>query len=120
MSIENIYSCSFPLLCFLKVLGIFVPSFNQHGQFKVKIFDKIYFVSVNLLILTLFGLCLMKQQNEMSSSPLITTAWEFCTFYGNISNVILMIYQYHHSDDFIEILKVLNDFDDKVRYNIVR
>lgn len=116
MSNENIYSCSYPLLWFLKVLGIFVPSFDQHGKFKIRIIDKIYFVFANFMILTLFGFNLMKQQNEMSSSPLVAIAWESCAFFGNISSVIMMMYQYRNSKYLIQILKVLNDFDNKVEY----
>lgn len=116
MSTENIYSCSYPLLCYLKILGIFVPSFNRHGQFKIRIFDKIYFIIANLLMLTLLALTFMKPQNKMSSSLLITTAWEFCAYFGNIFNVIMMIYQYRHSMDCIEIMRILNDFDEQVKF----
>ena len=116
MSTENIYYCSYPLLCFLKILGIFVPSFNRLGQFKIGIFDKIYFICANLLMLTFLALCLMKPQNKMSSSLLITTALEFNTYFGNIFNVIMMIYQYRHSMDCIEIIKDLNDFDVQVKF----
>lgn len=115
MNIENIYSCSYPLLYFLKILGIFTPSFNRHGKFKIGVFDKIYFSLIILLIFTLLSFSLMKPQNKMSSSLLIITAWEFCAYFGNIFNMILMIYQYRHSNDFIEILKVLNEFDEQVK-----
>ncbi|KAL7020732.1 hypothetical protein ACKWTF_011629 [Chironomus riparius] len=116
MSTENIYYSSYPLLCFLKILGIFVPSFNRHGQFKIRIFDKIYFIFANSLMLILLAFCLMKPQNKMSSSLLITTAWEFCAYFGNIFNVIMMIYQYRHSINCIEILRSLNDFDVQVKF----
>ena len=115
MSIENIYTCSHPLLFFLKFLGIFVPSFDRYGQFKIRIFDKIYFIFVIFMMLTLLIASFMKSQNEMSSSLLITTAWEFCAYFGNVFNVIMMIYQYRHSKDCIEILKILNEFDEQVK-----
>lgn len=118
MNTENIYSCSYPLLCFLKILGIFVPSFNRNGQFKIGIFDKIYFIFANSLMITLLVFGLMKPQNKMSSSLLITTAWEFCTYFGNIFNVIMMIFQYRHSMDCIEIMKILNDFDVQVKFEL--
>lgn len=114
MKSQNIYYTAYPLLVFLKILGIFVPSFDKNGNFRITVYDKLYFIFIKILLTTILVCSFLKPQNGMSSSLLLSAAWEFCGYFGNLMTLLMMFYQYRHSMDFVRILNTINEFDEQV------
>lgn len=111
---SNIFTSVIPLLVYLKVVGMFVPSFRVDGSFRIKFIDKIYFSTVYIVMIALLILKLLKPDNEMSSSTIIILGAEMVSNLGVVSSLVMMIYQYRKSEKFIKIVKILHSFDEKV------
>lgn len=111
----DIFNSAAPLLIYLKVFGIFVPSFERNGiPFKIRILDKIYFSLVFCLMLSNFIFKVFKPVNSLNSSQILNTAWEICGNLSLFSILFMMIYQYRKAGKFVKILKLLNEIDGKV------
>lgn len=111
---QNVFNSAYPLLFFLKSIGIFVPSIRHSGQYEISTIDKIYFAFINCMLFALLMTGLIKPRNKMSSSLLIATAWELSGYFANVCSIILIMYQYRKSMKCVRIMQVLNEFDLKV------
>jgi hypothetical protein len=116
MSVD-IFTSAFPLLLYLKVLGIYLPSPNistQQRVFKIKFFDKIYFLVIFIALLSLAVYKFLKPHNNMSSSLILKLAWEASSNFGLVSALTMLVYQCKKSQAFVKILSHIHDIDEKV------
>ena len=115
---ENIFTSVLPLYYFSKIIGVFSPSFvglKQKGIFRFKIFDKVIFlVALSALFVLLVRSILNENHVLTSSSTFLVQCWEFCSSCGLASSFIAMIHHKKYSNEMINILKMLHEFDEKV------
>lgn len=117
--LENIFTTSLPLYFYLKVLGIFLPSFigsPKNGCFSVKLRDKIWFITVYIaLCIYLMSNLVKKTHYTATSSLILMTAWEVCAIIGLVMTLIVMTYQYIYATEIAKTLKMINELDEKVK-----
>jgi len=111
----NVYSLSIYLYYHLKILALLPHSINgpvSKGNFFIKIRDKIFTILSLVITASLF---LTTKAQDHVSSVVLTTIWELNSHNGRLTMLFLVCYQYWKSDKIVDILKMLNEFDEKVR-----
>lgn len=115
---ENVFTSATPLYYYLKMLGIFLPSFDgkiQSGILRVKLRDKIWsFITFCLLVILLFMNLMKKTHFFASTSIFLVIAWEVCAIIGLIAVLIVLIYQFIYARQIVKTLQLVNEFDEKV------
>lgn len=113
----NVYTAVEPLYVYLKVLGIFLPSFvgkSRDGILSVKTFDKILFLISLGVISLLTILNLNKKQRNLSNSYMLNTAYNMCAISGVLATLIVSINQLRIWRVSLAMLKAFYTFDEEV------
>lgn len=106
-----------PLYIFLKIFGIFLPSVNgnyRDGIFSVKLRDKIWCFLFYCGLIFLFYWN-VTAESVANFSLLMTKVWEACSILSIAMALLTVPLYYWKSNEIIEILKDLKDFDEKVK-----
>lgn len=117
---DNIYTAASPFLKVLRIFGIFPLAFAgpaRKGVFRFTFLDAIlrifwFAISMACMILSSFSL----KNVFLGQSKVLGLAWYFTTNAEVLCHVIVMLYQIHKRKNILEALKLLNSFDDSVRY----
>ena len=112
----NIYSSSIYFYYHLKFLALLPHSVNEklsNGSFSIKIRDKIFTIFV--LSATVAMSIAVKRQDHITSFVL-SRIWDVNSHTGRATILFLICYQYRKSDKILDILRGLNEFDEKVSY----
>ena len=113
----NIYTSVEPLYVYMKIFGLFLPSFvgkSQNGVLSVKTFDK-FWISTSLgVTLLLTVLCLNKHHRELSSSFMLDTAYDMCALSGVLAMLIVSINQLRTWRVAMTMLGAFYTFDEEV------
>jgi hypothetical protein len=115
--IQNIFTSVMPLFIYLKIFGLFLPSVVGRpylGNFKVKIFDRVWvFCSASFLIIcSIFTL--LKDQNQSTSSLVLISAYDMCAFSGLITALIQLFNQLRVWKEIEKLLNSIHSFDEEV------
>lgn len=116
--VVNIFTAVIPLYNFLKLLGLFLPSFDKNfrkGITQPKLIDKIWALLTFCGFILIIFKYLTKLSKFASSSVILVNAYEACTIAGLLLVLILMIYQHKNCYNILKILKMLHEFDEEVR-----
>lgn len=116
--LNNIFTSALPLYYYLKIFGIFLPSFTgsaHQGKLSVKLWDKFWFFTIYFTMAWMLFLNLKKDTHfTTSTSILLVIAWETCAITGLINVLIIQIYQYIYANEIGDTLSIIHEFDEKV------
>lgn len=120
----NFFTTILPLYVLLKIFSIFLPSFTGcfriGNNLNVKIFDKLWFLTVYCLLMWLLFLNLYDNDKiQKHYSILIDRGYESCSIIGLSVNLITLPYYYVKADKIAEIFKSLYEFDEKVKRKLI-
>lgn len=116
---QNVFTSFFHLYIFLKIFGMFLPSFDgkiSEGKFSAKLFDKLF--TILIFVATTYVLKLMMTINiavDLNSSLFMIVAYKFAGFAALSAVLIIIIYQTKYQKEIVNILKTFQKFDDEVR-----
>lgn len=113
----NIYTSVEPLYVYMKLFGLFLPSFvgkSQNGVFSVKTFDKFCFLITLGVTLLLTVLCLNKNHRKMSNSFMLDAAYDMCALSGVLAILIVIIHQLRIWRVSVAMMGAFYTFDEEV------
>lgn len=113
----NVYTSVEPLYVYMKIFGIFLPSFvgkSQNGILSVKTFDKFWFLISLVLVSFLTILIFNKQKNNVFSSLLLANVYDVCAIFGLFAILIVIINQLRIWRAIVTMLKEFYAFDEEV------
>lgn len=120
--IANIYTSALPLYYFLKLMGIFPPSFigsARNGNFSVKIRDKLQFLLAIAFVLFFLYSSLTFASEDFKTSQLLSTAWKIMPACGLLVILITVPYELRVYRKILKLLHLLNEFDVKVNFELM-
>lgn len=112
----NVYTSSIYLLIYLKFLSLFPKSLTgplSKGNFTTKTRDKIFSVLVIIAAQLMF---LNMRREEGMMTAVVKKVWDLSAYMGKWTLVFLVCYQYRKRDRILEILKMINEFDEKAKF----
>lgn len=94
----------------------FVPFKYHNGQFNIGLLNIIILISHFALILILIAIRIVLQNYwKIEVTKFLSKGWTISAFFGLISCLFNMVYQFRKRNDILKFLEVFYEFDVKVR-----